>query len=300
MVGNDGVLDTEAQLKFSYFTPGGTEISIGQMPIQMSAGSTSSFSMNWTATNPQALVKAEILNSTVPEYNELDNVITLQNRVDFSLQNPIPQNLSVQAGDNLDINVDVTTSFNTIPFVIDDVQLSAYLSTDCALDLNSDQLLGSTPLDFALDQDNITGTLNIDIPANINDNDYNIIWVVDDNEQFEEFDETNNEICINVNSNDSNPPNVITQDIVIELDVNGQASITPDDIDDGSTDDESSPGSLVKELDITSFDCSDLGSNTVNLTVTDNSGNSDSASATVTVEDNMDPVAVRLKTLLFS
>jgi gliding motility-associated-like protein len=42
-------------------------------------------------------------------------------------------------------------------------------------------------------------------------------------------------------------------------------------------------------LDVTSFDCDDLGANTVTLTATDGSGNTHSATATVTVVDNIDP-----------
>ncbi|MEZ4792206.1 MAG: T9SS type A sorting domain-containing protein [Gelidibacter sp.] len=43
-------------------------------------------------------------------------------------------------------------------------------------------------------------------------------------------------------------------------------------------------------MDITTFSCADLGDNTVTLTVTDEANNSDSRTAIVTVEDNIDPV----------
>ena len=45
------------------------------------------------------------------------------------------------------------------------------------------------------------------------------------------------------------------------------------------------------ELDITSFDCEDVGANTVTLTVTDVNDNQSTATATVTVVDGVDPVA---------
>ena len=41
------------------------------------------------------------------------------------------------------------------------------------------------------------------------------------------------------------------------------------------------------EIDITTFDCTDIGANTVILTVTDNNGNVATCNATVTVEDNV-------------
>ncbi|WP_206667110.1 hypothetical protein, partial [Seonamhaeicola maritimus] len=45
-------------------------------------------------------------------------------------------------------------------------------------------------------------------------------------------------------------------------------------------------------LDVTSFDCSSVGTNPVVLTVTDNNGNTATCNATVTVEDNVDPTAI--------
>ena len=40
----------------------------------------------------------------------------------------------------------------------------------------------------------------------------------------------------------------------------------------------------------TDFDCSDVGANTVTLTVTDNNGNESTCTSTITVEDNVDPI----------
>ncbi|MCZ4320341.1 hypothetical protein O4H26_15230, partial [Aequorivita viscosa] len=89
---------------------------------------------------------------------------------------------------------------------------------------------------------------------------------------------------------DVQPPNVITQDITVQLDATGNVSITPSQIDNGSTDNCSSSANLIFSLDITDFTCSELGNNTVTLTVTDEAGNSASATAIVTVEDNLQPV----------
>ena len=87
---------------------------------------------------------------------------------------------------------------------------------------------------------------------------------------------------------DNIDPVAVAQDITVFLDANGQASITTSDIDNGSSDN----CTFTLGLDITSFDCTNLGANTVTLTATDGSSNDHSATATVTVVDNIDPVAV--------
>jgi hypothetical protein len=86
---------------------------------------------------------------------------------------------------------------------------------------------------------------------------------------------------------DATNPTAITQDITVQLDASGVASIVTSDIDNGSSDN-CSDVSLI--LDISDFTCADIGNNTVKLIVTDQSGNQDSANATVTVEDIIVPV----------
>ncbi|MEZ4722237.1 MAG: HYR domain-containing protein [Flavobacteriales bacterium] len=84
-------------------------------------------------------------------------------------------------------------------------------------------------------------------------------------------------------------PVAITQNISIQLDANGQATIAVIDIDNGSYD---NCGINSMSLDITNFDCSDVGANTVTLTVQDTTGNTVSATATVTVADTVTPIIV--------
>jgi PKD repeat protein len=82
-------------------------------------------------------------------------------------------------------------------------------------------------------------------------------------------------------------PNAICQDITLQLDANGQASTTPANIDNGSND---ACGIASYALDIQDFDCSNIGANTVTLTVIDVNGNSNTCTSTVTIEDVTPPV----------
>ena len=84
-------------------------------------------------------------------------------------------------------------------------------------------------------------------------------------------------------------PTVNTQNATVYLDAAGQASIVVADIDNGSMDNCSIQNMT---LDITSFDCSNVGPNTVVLTVTDVNGNISTATAVVTVMDTINPMVV--------
>jgi hypothetical protein len=85
------------------------------------------------------------------------------------------------------------------------------------------------------------------------------------------------------------------QNVAVQLDAGGNASVTAGDIDDGSTDNCSD---ISLSASPTSFTCGNLGGNSVTLTVTDGSGNSAQCTATVTVEDNIEPTAICQNTTL--
>ena len=99
----------------------------------------------------------------------------------------------------------------------------------------------------------------------------------------------NTATCVsNVTVEDNIAPTAVCQDITVQLDANGQASITAGDVDGGSSDN----CNVILSATPLNFDCSNLGSNAVVLTAMDSSGNSDNCTANVTVEDNIDPTAV--------
>ncbi|MFC0604194.1 HYR domain-containing protein [Winogradskyella pulchriflava] len=101
--------------------------------------------------------------------------------------------------------------------------------------------------------------------------------------------DNNNNVATNtaiVTVVDVTPPSVVTQNITVQLDEDGLATISENAVDNGSSD---ACGPLSYDTDVTSFDCSDLGDNIVTLTVTDGSENSNQATAIVTVVDTIFP-----------
>ncbi|MFH2141256.1 MAG: HYR domain-containing protein, partial [Bacteroidota bacterium] len=81
-------------------------------------------------------------------------------------------------------------------------------------------------------------------------------------------------------------PIVQTQDITVYLDASGTVTILPSDVDNGSSDNCSS---VTLSIDINTFDCSNIGNNTVTLVATDLSGNTGTSTAVVNVLDNISP-----------
>ncbi|MEO1263334.1 MAG: T9SS type A sorting domain-containing protein [Bacteroidota bacterium] len=88
---------------------------------------------------------------------------------------------------------------------------------------------------------------------------------------------------------DNIPLMAACQDVTVALDSQGMVTITVADVDNGSSE---GCGAGMVSLDQTIFDCQSVGMNTVTLTVTGENGNSDTCTATVTVEDNIAPVAL--------
>jgi hypothetical protein len=76
------------------------------------------------------------------------------------------------------------------------------------------------------------------------------------------------------------PPMAMCADVTVELDAGGSVVVEGTDIDAGSTDD---CGVIRLQVSPVTFSCSDVGTHTVTLTVSDLSGNSSSCAAVVTV-----------------
>ena len=93
----------------------------------------------------------------------------------------------------------------------------------------------------------------------------------------------------NVTVQDNVKPVASCQNITVQLNASGMGSVSANLIQGSASD---ACGIASSSLDQTDFTCSDLGPNTVMLTVLDVNGNASTCSATVTVEDNINPIAL--------
>lgn len=92
---------------------------------------------------------------------------------------------------------------------------------------------------------------------------------------------------VKASNGDTTPPVASCNDFTVELGTDGTATIAPADINNNSTDDSGSVNLILCE---TTFNCSDIGSRTVDLEVYDAFGNRDICTSTLTIVDNLDPV----------
>jgi hypothetical protein len=95
--------------------------------------------------------------------------------------------------------------------------------------------------------------------------------------------------------NDDMAPIILCHDTILELDEFGVASIVPEDLDDGTTD---NCGFTLSASQLV-FGCSDLGDNMITLTATDSCNNAASCIAIVTVEDNIFPSVAANNVVVF-
>lgn len=88
---------------------------------------------------------------------------------------------------------------------------------------------------------------------------------------------------------DNTPPTAIAQNINVNLDAFGNATVLASAVNNGSSD---NCGIASMVVSPNSFTCANIGANTVTLTVTDVNGNSSTATSIVTVADVDAPAAI--------
>jgi hypothetical protein len=88
---------------------------------------------------------------------------------------------------------------------------------------------------------------------------------------------------------DTTPPIVLCKPATLHLDSTGLCPLAAAAVDGGCSDNCTATASLIRQVSKSSFSCSDIGTNTVKLMVTDGSGNSATGLATVVVVDQIPP-----------
>ena len=147
---------------------------------------------------------------------------------------------------------------------------------------------GSETIDPALVNNNSYDNCNLNFvvtPSTVNCSDIGNVQVT-----LAAADPAGNASTCNATVTVSDALNPVAQckDVTIHIDGSGNASLTSADIDDNSTD---NCGIETYSLSQPAFDCSHLGNNAVQLTVTDSSGNAHSCTANVAVADTTPPDA---------
>ncbi|SDL65273.1 Por secretion system C-terminal sorting domain-containing protein [Salinimicrobium catena] len=89
-------------------------------------------------------------------------------------------------------------------------------------------------------------------------------------------------------TDDQAPVATAVTTITISLNASGQATLLPEDVDDGSLD--NCPSSLQLSLSRSTFDCSHLGTNTIQLIASDNTNPDSEVDVEVIVIDDLAPV----------
>jgi hypothetical protein len=91
-----------------------------------------------------------------------------------------------------------------------------------------------------------------------------------------------------INANTA-PPTIVIKDITLNLNSAGIGSVTPSQVDNGTT---GFCATATRQLSKTDFNCSNIGANIVTFTATDVNGNSATATAKITVKDVSVPTVI--------
>ncbi|MCF8284022.1 MAG: HYR domain-containing protein [Sphingobacteriales bacterium] len=181
----------------------------------------------------------------------------------------------------------VGTSQATFDVIVSDNTAPSALAQNLAIDLDALGNASITPGQINNGSSDACGIANISIDktnfncSNVGDNAV-VLTVTDIHGNSSTANAT-------VTVSDITAPVAIAQNLAIVLDASGSASISATQINNGSSD---ACGIADISIDKTNFNCTNVGANTVVLTVTDIHGNSSTANATVTVSDNTAPIIV--------
>jgi hypothetical protein len=262
-----------------------TEITVGEqiVPTAIAQDVTIQLDANGNATLAAASVNnGSSDNCTAGEALILSLDITAFTCADFGSANTVTLTVEDASGNSATATATVTVEDNVAPtavgqniIILLDGAGNATTSASAVNNGSSDNCTDEASLVLSLDQSTFTCA---DLGANT------VTLTVED------ASGNQSTTTATVNVEDHMAPTAIAQDITVQLDASGNVTIVADDIDNGSGDNCAS--GIIASIDVASFDCADIGTNAVTLTVEDGAGIQATAIATVTVEDNVAPTAM--------
>jgi hypothetical protein len=196
------------------------------------------------------------------------------------------------------VDVNGNTSTCTVTVTVEDNNLPVALCASPTVNLTSDGITTVAASFFdggssATCPDGPVPGGSVDFSASMTDfdcddvgNTYNVTLTVTSQANGQSATCTANVTVADPNSFCCAPPVAVCDDITVQLDANGGASVTPADVGSNST---AECGQASESLDNMDFDCADVGGNTVTYTITDINNDSDNCTATVTIEDKVAP-----------
>ncbi|WP_216663623.1 HYR domain-containing protein [Lentimicrobium sp. L6] len=184
-----------------------------------------------------------------------------------------------------DVNGNISTCESAV--IVEDNIAPIAISQDITIQLDASGNLSITPEQIDNGSNDACGIASLSVLPNAFDCSHIgpntvVLTVTDNNANVTTVEAT-------VTVEDLVAPIAICQNITVQLDVDGLASITPEQIDNGSND---ACGIASLSISQSDFDCSHVGPNTVTLTVTDVNGNFTTCESIVTIEDNIAPEAI--------
>jgi predicted outer membrane repeat protein len=214
---------------------------------------------------------------------------------DYSLQEGSP---AINDGNNLyaqDFTFDYLNNIRIQQQVVDcgaiessypDFSAPIALCNDVTLPLGS---TGEAFLDLTEVDNNSTDNMGITSYV-LSQTDFDCSHIGQNEVQFTVGDDAGNvSMCMaTITVVDAQDPILQIQNATVILDENGTASITVNDIDNGTTDNCALDTMYLSQYD---FTCADAGPNVIVFTATDVNGNSVSSNVTVTVVDDVFPIA---------
>ena len=195
--------------------------------------------------------------------------------------NEVTLTLTDSNGNSVSAIANVTVSENSNPIAI---------ANDLTVNLDSSGQVSISASDIDNGSSYNGFCNNSEINTSINISDFDCSNIGENSVVFTVEDQSGNtsETTATVTVIDLIAPTAVTQDITLYLDSSGSVSVSPVEVDNGSSDNCSD--GLLMAIDQDSFDCSSLGDNTVVFTVSDSGGNTTTSTATITIIDNIAPI----------